>query len=113
MENIEDYDNHNDMEVVDDISFMDILNTLLEKDNLELKTHIFRPKQLAVLNIVADLLETYNLPKSSAIIIKFIDLYLTYMVSYNRESRKEIIKALTHQIDDNINKNKSISDKLD
>jgi len=101
------------MEEYNDLSFISVLNNLLNKDNLEFKTHIFKPKQLAVLKIFSGLLKDNNFPISSSIITNFIEYYLTYMVSYNRESRKEIIKALTHLIDDNQESNKRISDTLE
>lgn len=85
-----------DMENVNDISLQQILNNLLDGNkDLDLKSHIFKPKNLASLKILSDVLGNLNLPKSNQIIKDFINIYLRYMVSFDRLSRKEIIKALT------------------
>lgn len=81
---------------IKDISLQKILNNLLDgKDNLELKTHIFKPKQLASLLTLANYLKTLELDKSSKLIIEFIRIYLEYMVSFKRLSRIEVIKAIS------------------
>ena len=80
-----------------DISLQKILNNLLDAtDNLELKTHIFKPKQLASLMIISDYLKSKELTKSSKLIDDYVnDYYLRYMVSYKRLSRIEVIKAIS------------------
>jgi len=79
-----------------DISLQKILNNLLDAEkNLELKTHILKPKQLASLFILSDYLNMIKLPKSSLLIQDFINLFLKYMVSFKRLSRTEIIKAIS------------------
>ncbi len=79
------------------ITLQQILNNLLDgKENLELKSHIFKPKAIAGLKSLANYLEVLDYPKSSEIIKKFIRNYLEYMVSYKRLSRTEIIKAFTY-----------------
>jgi len=78
------------------LTYQQVLNNLLEgKNNLELKTHIFKPKALAGLKSIAQYLETIGLPISSKLILDYIQTYLEYMVSYKRLSRKEVIQALT------------------
>ena len=94
------FEDSEDIQEINDLTFKEILNNLLDKDNLELKTHIFKPKQLATLKVFGEMMSSYKYPKSAKIIKDFLDIYLTYMVSFNRESRKEIIKALTHLIED-------------
>ena len=81
----------------DDIdSYIKILNNLLDgSKNLELKTHIFKPKQLASLITFANYLKSIELTSSSIFIIDFVKDYLTKMVSYKRLSRTEIIKAVS------------------
>lgn len=80
-----------------EITSNQILNNLLHSDkNLALKTEISQPKKLALLLSLANYLKIEGYPKSSKIIIDFIENYLTYMVSNGRKSRKEIIKALTY-----------------
>ena len=79
-----------------EIGVKEILNVLLEGDeNLDLKTHILKPKQLAALFTLAEVLKVSKYPKSSKLIHSFITQYLRYMISYKRLSRAEVIKALT------------------
>lgn len=101
-----------DLTEINDLTFKEILNNLLDDDNLELKTHIFKPKQLASLDMFANLLNNCNFKKAGGVIKDFIKVYLTYMVSYNRESRKEIIKALTHLLEEENPNRKTMSDTL-
>jgi len=78
------------------ITLQQILNNLLDgKENLELKSHIFKPKALAGLKSLSRYLKKLEYVNSSEIINKFIRTYLEYMVSYKRLSRTEIIKAFT------------------
>lgn len=80
----------------EEMGVQEILNVLLEGDiNLDLKTHIIRPKQLAALDTLAEVLQVSNFPKSSQLIKDFINIYLRYMISFKRLSRGEIIRALT------------------
>lgn len=82
--------------------YQEILNVLLDGDeNLDLKTHVIRPKQLAALYTLANVLETCQYHKSSKLLHDFIRQYLRYMISYKRLSRGEIIKALTTVVQEN------------
>ena len=95
------------------ITLQQILNNLLDgKENLELKTHIFKPKALAGLKTIANYLKLIGLPKSSKTINNYIITYLEYMVSYKRKSRIEIIKAFTLANAKEYNEN-TFSTKLD
>ena len=79
-----------------DLTFEKILNALLDgKHNLDLKTHINKPKQLAGLKIVENVLKKAKCNISSGIINAFTEKYLRYMISYNRLSRKETIRAIS------------------
>lgn len=94
----------------EDISLQQILNNLLDgKHNLDLKTEIFKPKDLASLKILAEFLGRLNFSKSQIVIESFIKTYLRYMVSFERKSRSEIIKALSNLIEQ---ENKDISKKI-
>ena len=85
-----------DLSESNEISIQKILINLLDgKKNLDLKTQIDKPKELASLVSLANYLKQHKYPISYNTIMKFITTYLRYMVSYNRMSRKEIIKALT------------------
>lgn len=80
----------------DDVSLHQILNNLIDgKSNLDLKTQIIRPKQLASLKVFSNLLDQLKYKKSNKILESFITIYLRYMVSFERQSRKEIIKAVS------------------
>ena len=79
-----------------DISLQKILNNLLDgSKDLELKTHIIKPKQLASLVSYANYLKTIELVKTSKLIIDFVKDFLRKMVSYKRLSRIEVIRAIS------------------
>lgn len=80
-----------------DITIQQILNNLLNSDkNLFLKTEINTPQKLATLFTLAKYLKSKKYIKTYKIIVGFIDIYLTYMVSNKRKSRIEVIQALTN-----------------
>ena len=79
------------------LSLITTLNNLLDGSNdLDLKTHIVKPKQLASLISYANYLKTIGLTKTSKLIIDFVKDFLRKMVSYKRLSRTEIIKAISN-----------------
>ena len=81
---------------VKDVSIHEILSNLLDgEQNLDLKTHIFKPKQLSALFVLGSYLNENGAKHSSGVIAEFLQVYLRYMVSYNRLSRIEIIKAVS------------------
>lgn len=83
-----------------DITAQEILSNLLDgSENLDLKTHINKPKQLAGLKVVGLFLGDFNLNGSGKLLLSFIDIYLRYMVSFKRLSRREITKVLSHTIE--------------
>lgn len=87
--------------VDDELTFEKILNALLDGDkNLDLKTHINKPKQLASLKIVENVLKNSGCTISSAIVNAFTKKYLRYMVSFERLSRKETIRAISEPRED-------------
>ena len=89
-----------DLKQIKDVSLQDILMDLLDGDHdLELKTQIFNPKDVAGLNILSTVLKMEGLDKSSKLITVFIKEYLRYMVSYNRQSRTELINAIAGMLD--------------
>ncbi len=80
----------------DDLTFEKILNALLDGDkNLDLKTHINKPKQLASLKIIEDVLKDAKCGKAGELVNAFTKKYLRYMVSFKRMSREETIKAIS------------------
>jgi len=76
-----------------------LLSLISDKTNLTLKTEIHNPKALALIKMFSNYLEQRQYPKSSQFISNFIDIYLEYMVSKDRESRREIIKAISSWIE--------------
>lgn len=91
-----------DFEPIDDISLQQILNNLLDgKNNLDLKSHIIKPKDLASLKVFSELLGQLKWKKSNSILESFIKTYLRYMISYERKSRTEIIKAISSLFEQN------------
>lgn len=79
-----------------DISLQKILNNLIEADkNLDLKTHIFKPKQLSSLIVIQEYFKSIGLNISSDLIKSFMKHFKRLMVSYKRLSRIEIIKAIS------------------
>lgn len=82
-----------------DLTYQEILNTLLDgEENLDLKTHVLRPKQLASLWILGNLLQSHKYEDSANQIHSFLDKFLRFMVSFNRLSRKEIVEAIKSNV---------------
>jgi len=82
----------------DDLSLNEILSLLIDgTKDIDLKTQINNPRPLAGLFVLANLLQQKNMEQSSLLIKDFLNTYFRYMISYNRESRKEIIKALMNK----------------
>lgn len=93
-----------------DVSLQQILNNLLDgTKDLDLKTQIFKPKQLASLKILTELLGKLKYSESNKMLESFIKTFLRYMVSYQRQSRKEIVKALSSLIE---SENKELGKRL-
>lgn len=80
----------------DETSLKDILKSLLDADNdLELKTQVIVPKDIAGLQVLVEALKIYELEDSSKLLEEFIIYYLKLMVSYQRRGRKEIVDAVS------------------
>lgn len=74
----------------------DILKSLLDADSdLELKTHVIVPKDIAGLQVLVSALRMYELEGSAELLETFINYYLKLMVSYQRKGRKEIVDAVS------------------
>ena len=81
-------------------SLQKILNNLIQDDdNIDLKTHIFKPKQLAGLMVIQEYLETIELNESAKLIKTFMKHFKRLMISYKRLSRIEIIKAISSMLE--------------
>lgn len=79
-----------------DITYQEILNALLDSKDLDLKTHINRPKELSLVKTIAIFFESLELIESGLLLQTWIEILNTYMVSFRRESRKEIIRAIAN-----------------
>lgn len=84
-----------DLERAENINIEEILSRLLNSDNIELKSHIVQPLHLTILKSLTELAKLYELKKTAQFLDAFILYYLKYMVSYNRLSREEIIRAVS------------------
>lgn len=113
-----------DLDDMDDISFQRILVNLLKGDkDLDLKTEITKPRELAKLKLLSEFLKDSKMIKTGSYIggredneeekkeEGFIGIYLRYMVSKDRESRRETIRAIQSLLDKETIK-MSISDKM-
>lgn len=77
----------------------EILNTLLDaSENLDLKTHINRPKQLTALRLIGVVASKIDYTFFAGLIKGFLKTYFRYMISYKRLSREETIRALTTMV---------------
>lgn len=100
-----------DLEDYSDISYQQILISLLKGDeDLDLKTEITKPRELAKLKLLSEFLKDSKMIKTGRYIggeingdkemkMGFIEIYLRYMFSKDRESRKETIRAIQSLID--------------
>ncbi len=77
-----------------DINIEQILNALLNDTNIELKTQIVNPLGLTTLKTISEKLNNEKCIKCANTINTFIDWYLRYMVSWNRQSRDEIVRSV-------------------
>lgn len=72
-----------------------ILISLLDPHNIDTKTEIEMPMPLAQLMTMGEVLNDQGVPEAKKSIGILVEKYLVYMVSHNRQGRKEIIQALT------------------
>jgi len=95
-----------------DISDNEILNNLISfTDNIDLKTRIYNAKDFSMLNVIAEILKTIGLEKSSNTLALFNTKYKTFMISENGLSRKEIVEVLSTRKKEN-DEQLSIAKKL-
>lgn len=77
-------------------SLHDILISMIsDKDNISLKTEIQNPKALTFLYMFKEYVKTKGYTIFSEFLNSSINIYLEYMVSNQRKSRKEVIRALS------------------
>lgn len=78
----------------DDIKQKIVEELLNPEKNLDTKTELDHPIKWAVLEVIKQLVEDKDMKISAKVIIKFIKSSLTYLISHNREGRKEYVQAL-------------------
>jgi len=89
-----------DLEEINDVSIQEILIAMLDGEkNLDLKTHIHKPKQLSALVILSKYLKSNGCKGSGKILDDFLLKFLRYMVSFDRLSRIEVIKAISSALE--------------
>lgn len=77
-----------------DDSIEKILANLMDSQNIELKTEINNVPAISVLKVLSNYFAEKGLKKSAAVLNKYIDNFLMYMVSSGRKGRLEIIDAV-------------------
>jgi len=87
-----------------------ILKSLISANpkDIDLITEIHSPVAMAQLDMLSKRLAIAGYEKSSQLINTYLNSYKRYMISYNRQSRKEIILALS---DTSISADVSLSEK--
>lgn len=71
-----------------------IVEELLNDKNLDTKTELEYPMKWSVLNVIADFLEFKQLKIPANTLRNFVNISFKYLISKNREGRKEYIQAL-------------------
>ena len=72
-----------------------LVSSLMTLENLELKSEVANPLNLTRLKIFGQWAENEGIEGAAADIDQFIDYYLRYMVSHNRQGRAEVVRAIS------------------
>jgi len=86
----------------DNISYEQILNKLMEKTDISLKTELVAPLEVTIMEEIGNQLKIYGYLKSSVTVLDFVDRYKQNMVSYKRMGRKEIADAVSSKINNSL-----------
>jgi hypothetical protein len=81
-----------------DKELANLLGSLMETTDIELKTEIGNPLNLTRLKTVGVWCKQQNIPGGQDSINQFIDAYLKYMVSHQRRGRLEVVKAISETV---------------
>jgi hypothetical protein len=108
IDNNEEMDYDNDFSPIEEQSPMQILNSLQDKENVEMQTEIQQPLNLTRLETLAKWCGDEKAFESQTTLTQFAKDFRVNMVSFNRQSRKEIITALTEALEDE----RRLSEKL-
>jgi len=82
------------LEKFDDESINKFIGALLDGKDVDTKTEIENPLNMARLMGIAVWLEAYNMNKPAKFIRAFIKSYNTFMISRDRKSRQEVVSVL-------------------
>jgi len=88
-----------EMKSSDTITLKQILNDLIDKKDIELKTEIHNPRYLTILTMISEQYKVRGYPICHNILGFYIEYTLIYMVSYKRQRVKEIIHALSYLLE--------------
>jgi len=88
-----------EMKSSDTITLKQILNNLIDKKDIELKTEIHNPRYLTILTMISEQYKIRKYPMCHSILKYYIEYTLIYMVSYKRQRVKEIIHALSYLLE--------------
>ena len=83
------------LEKFDDESINKFIGALLDDKNVDTKTEIENPLNMARLMGIAEWLEAYEMYKPAKFLRAFIKSYNTYMISRDRKSRQEVVSVLS------------------
>jgi len=96
-----------------DISDNQILVDLISKsDNINLKTRIYNARDFTMLNVIAKILEKFNLNEAAKTLSLFNDLYKEFMISENGKSRQELVNVLANRKKENDEQELSFAKRL-
>jgi len=108
MENLDNLNQLFSPQEAADNSIMEVAKLLVTKDkNLALKTEIDDPLNFAVMGAMGDYLKKSGLDRSAKLIGNILDNHMTYMVSFKRRGRGELIEALKILTENEKNKMKN------
>lgn len=75
--------------------YSQIIKSLIEPSNVELKTELSNPQAVTALTILADWCEAERMTKTSELINSYLTRYRIDMVSNSRKSRTEVVTAVS------------------
>ena len=80
---------------IEEESYQKILSDMLSEEHIKTKTEIRKPLAMTRLEMSGVWLESEGMTESAKFIELFAEKFRINMISNNRQSRKEIIQALT------------------
>lgn len=78
-----------------DKELANLLGSLMDVKDIELKSEIGNPLNLVRLRTMGIWCQQQGIPGSKVSIDQFIDYYLRYMVSHKRQGRIEVVRAIS------------------